>query len=121
MTAAGFPTLLHQQIAEMVSDFFAAQEHVDTALLVNSCARGQAVPDSDVDVAVLVKSTAGPAELRELEKLWGEFADAQSLIAQFRQAGRFAQVHLDVFDGRITPSIWDDGGGPDSFESEEDV
>ena len=47
-----------------------------------------------------------------------QFADAQPLIEQFRQAGRFSQVHLYVFDGRIGPSIWDDGGGPDSFEVE---
>jgi hypothetical protein len=76
------------------------------------------VPDSDLDVAVLVKSTTSVKELRELEMLWGEFAAAQSLIQQFRQAGRFSQVHLDVLDGRIAPSIWDDGGGPDSFEVE---
>lgn len=119
MTAtARFPTLLHQQVSELVGDFFATQTHVDTTLLVNSCARGQAVPDSDLDVAVLVKSTTSVKELRELEMLWGEFAAAQSLIQQFRQAGRFSQVHLDVLDGRIAPSIWDDGGGPDSFEVE---
>jgi hypothetical protein len=27
-------------------------------------------------------------------------------------------VHLDVFDGRIVPTVWDDGGGPDTFEIE---
>src|SRR5262245_9269708 len=32
--------------------------------------------------------------------------------------GRFTQVHLDVFDGRMVPTVWDDGGGPDSFEVE---
>jgi len=102
----------------MVRDFFAAQAHVDTTLLVNSCARGQAVPDSDVDVAVLVKANTSLEELKELEALWGNFAASEPLIKQFRQAGRFSQVHLDVFDGKITPSIWDDGGGPDSFEVE---
>lgn len=117
-TVACFPTILHQRVAELVGDFFAVQEHVDTTLLVNSCARGQAVPDSDVDVAVLVKSTTSGEERRELERSWGEFAAAQPLIQQFRRAGRFAQVHLDAFDGRIEPSIWDDGGGPDSFEIE---
>ena len=118
MTAAGFPAPLHHQVAELVREFFATQAHVDTVLLVNSCARGQAVPDSDVDVAVLVESSTSAEELRELERLWGEFAAGQALIDRFRQAGRFSQVHLDVFDGRITPSIWDDGGGPDSFEVE---
>ena len=118
MTPARFPTLLHQQVAELVGDFFAAQAQVDTTLLVNSCARGQAVADSDVDVAILVKSHTSAEEQRELERLWGEFAAGQPLIDELRRAGRFAQVHLDVFDGRIEPAIWDDGGGPDSFEVE---
>lgn len=116
--AARFPTLLHQQVTGLVREFFAAQACVDTTLLVNSCARGQAVLDSDVDVAVLVTSNTSPEELKELETLWADFAAVQPLIAQFRQSGRFAQIHLDVFDGRITPSTWDDGGGPDSFEVE---
>jgi len=110
--------MLHQQVAELVRDFFAMQAHFDTTLLVNSCARGQAVPDSDLDAAVPVKSSKSPEALKELETLWGDFAAGQPLIQQFRQCGRFSQVHLDVFDGRITPSIWDDGGGPDSYEVE---
>lgn len=117
-TTPCFPTILHRQLAELVGDFFATQAQVDTTLLVNSCARGQAVPDSDLDAAVLVKSTTSGEERRKLEMLWGEFAAAQPLIQQFRRTGRFTQVHLDVFDGRIAPSIWDDGGGPDSFEVE---
>ena len=32
--------------------------------------------------------------------------------------GPFAGVHLDLFDGRWTPSVWDAGGGPDAFETE---
>ena len=28
------------------------------------------------------------------------------------------KVHVDVFDGRIVPTVWDDGGGPDYFEVE---
>jgi hypothetical protein len=27
-------------------------------------------------------------------------------------------VHLDVFDGHMVPTVWDDGGGPDYFEVE---
>ena len=49
---------------------------------------------------------------------WEQFMAPQAVVQQFRSAGQFAHVHLDVFDGRVTPAVWDDGGGPDSFEVE---
>jgi len=42
----------------------------------------------------------------------------QPMVHRFRSTGRFTQVHVDVFDGRMTPTVWDDGGGPESFEVE---
>jgi len=39
-------------------------------------------------------------------------------VHRFRSTGRFTQVHVDIFDGRMTPTVWDDGGGPDTFEIE---
>jgi predicted nucleotidyltransferase len=50
-----FPTKLHQDTAELVRDYFLAIPGVDTVLVVNSCARGQAVPESDLDFAILTK------------------------------------------------------------------
>jgi len=50
--------------------------------------------------------------------MWQEFIATQPLIHRFRSTGRFTQVHLDVFDGRMVPTVWDDGGGPDYFEVE---
>jgi hypothetical protein len=50
--------------------------------------------------------------------MWREFSLTHPLIQRFRSTGRFAQVHLDLFDGRMIPTMWDDGGGPDSFEVE---
>jgi len=49
---------------------------------------------------------------------WNEFMATQPMVHRFRSTGRFTQVHVDVFDGRMTPTVWDDGGGPDSFEIE---
>ena len=51
---AVFPTELHEQTAEVVKDFFLDYPIVDTFLVVNSCARGQASPESDLDFAVLI-------------------------------------------------------------------
>lgn len=102
----------------MARDFFVRQPKVDTVLLVNSCARGQAVAESDLDMAVLVTAGASAGEVQGLEQSWARHMAAQPMIEQFRRAGRFSQVHLDVIDGRFTPAVWDDGGGPDSFEVE---
>ena len=102
----------------MAGDFFSAHAHVDTILVVNSCARGRAVAGSDLDMAVLILPTAPSQEVQSLTTMWQEFIATQPLIHRFRSTGRFAQVHLDVFDGRMVPTVWDDGGGPDYFEVE---
>jgi len=113
-----FPTALHRQVAEIARDLFAAHPQVDTVLVVNSCARGQAVPGSDLDLAVLIKPATASQEVQDLEMRWHDFKATQPLVRQFRSGGRFRQVHLDLFDGRMVPTVWDDGGGPDSLEIE---
>jgi hypothetical protein len=113
-----FPTESHQEVAELAWDFFSAHAQVDTILAVNSCARGRAVAGSDLDLAVLIMPTAATQEIQSLTTLWQKFMATQPLIHRFRSTGRFRQVHLDVFDGRMVPTVWDDGGGPDYFEVE---
>jgi len=53
-----FPTVLHHDAAEIVQDYFSAFPIIDTVLVVNSCARGLAVPESDLDFAILVRPDA---------------------------------------------------------------
>jgi hypothetical protein len=113
-----FPTVLHREVADLARDFFSAHAQVDTILVVNSCARGRAVPGSDLDMAVLITPTAPSQEVQSLTVKWQEFMATQPMVHRFRSTGRFTQVHVDVFDGRMTPTVWDDGGGPDSFEVE---
>jgi predicted nucleotidyltransferase len=114
----GFPTVLHRQAAELAGRFFNARAEVDTVLVVNSCARGLATCDSHIDLAVLVNPGTSLETVQGLEAAWQELRTQHPLLRQFRAAGRFTQVHLDVFDGRFAPPIWDDGGGPDAFEVE---
>jgi predicted nucleotidyltransferase len=118
MSSLAFPTVLHRQVAELTHDFFTAHRQVDTVLVVNSCARGQAVPESDLDLAVLVVRDATTQDVQALEKRWSDFSAAHPLVRQLKDVGPFAQLHVDVFDGRVTPLIWDEGGGPDSLEVE---
>ena len=113
-----FPTALHQQVAELVNKSFMAHPQVDTVLVVNSCARGQAVPESDLDVAILVSPTATTEGIQGLETSWQKILPTEAVVLQFKQSSRFAQVHLDFFNGEVTPTVWDDGGGPDTFELE---
>jgi predicted nucleotidyltransferase len=118
MLSLGFPTALHQQVARLAAGFFKTYAEVDTVLVVNSCARGQATSGSDLDLAVLVAPTATAQDVRDLEAAWLAFAAADPMVLKFRHAGRFTYVHVDVFDGQFGPTVWDDGGGPDSFEVE---
>src|SRR5258708_7515214 len=113
-----FPTEIHREVAELAQEVFSAQAQLDTVLVVNSCARGRAVAGSDLDMAVLITPAAPRQAVQSLERMWQEFSVTHPLIQRFRSNGRFNQVHLDVFDGRMIPTVWDDGGGPDYFEVE---
>jgi predicted nucleotidyltransferase len=115
----GFPTQLHQQVAELVRDSISAETAVDTVLVVNSCARGQATPESDLDMAILMPPTTTADAVLALEEHWRNYLEGQALVKEFKQAGRFALLHLDFFNGQFTPTVWEEGaGGPDGFELE---
>jgi len=113
-----FPTSLHHAVSEIILSFFGHLPEVDSILLLNSCARGKATPQSDLDAAVLLAPTVSPPQRDHLAARWHEFLHSDATIAAFRQSSPFTQVHLDLIDGRYTPAIWDDGGGPDDFELE---
>ncbi|HKF69059.1 MAG TPA: nucleotidyltransferase domain-containing protein, partial [Vicinamibacterales bacterium] len=118
MPSPAFPTARHQSVADLAARFFKGHAEVDTVLVVNSCARGRATPESDLDLAVLVKPPLPAQRCQQLEMAWLSFGEANTQLVEFRCASRFAHVHVDVFDGQFVTTIWDDGGGPDSFEVE---
>src|SRR5262245_24090008 len=118
ISALRFPTALHLEVAGLAGDFFSSHAYVDTLLVVNSCARGRAVAGSDLDMAVLITPTTPSQEVQSLTLKWEQFIATQPMVHRFRSTGRFTQVHVDIFDGRMTPTVWDDGGGPDTFEIE---
>ena len=112
----GFPTLLHEQAAERAYEFFHPRAGVDTVLVVNSCARGQAISESDLDMAVLVVPSLPDEAAASLEALWRQELASNEVLRRFRSSGEHAHVHLDVVRGKYLPETWDDGGGPDGFE-----
>ena len=113
-----FPTPLQQNAAECVRDYFSVIPNVDTVLVVNSCARGQAVPESDLDFAILVKPETSLDEKTKIETDWQTFAETRPALLKYKHSGPFAKLHLDIVDGNYVPNTIEQGAAPDPFELE---
>ncbi len=114
--SATYPTEAHRAVVEVATAHFAGLPQVDTILLVNSLARGHGTPQSDVDMAILVKPTVDAPALLTMEHAWANLRATDPTIVAFEQSSRFAHIHLDVITGHIEIETWDDGGGPDYLE-----
>src|SRR5678816_4872217 len=99
-----FPTQLHQDSAKLIRDYFSAIPGVDTVLVVNSCARGKAVPESDLDFAILVKPDTTAAEIKNIEHAWRMYSEKQPTFLKYKQSSQFAHLHLDIIDGNYRPA-----------------
>ena len=113
-----FPTKLHQDTAELVRDYFLAIPNVDTVLVVNSCARGKAAPESDLDFAILVKPGTAAAEIKKIEHAWRIYSEKQPTLLKYKQSSQFAHLHLDIIDGNYKPTNIEKGEPIDYFEIE---
>ena len=113
-----FPTKLHQDAAEIVRDYFKNVPETDTVLVVNSCARGQAVPESDLDFAILVSPETTEAQINIIHTAWQTFSGSQPAILKYKQSNPYAHLHLDIIDGNYIPAIVEPGEPGDSFEIE---
>ena len=113
-----FPTKLHQDTAELVRDHFLAIPKVDTVLVVNSCARGKGVPESDLDFAILVKPDVTAAEIKNIEQAWRIYSETQPTFLKYKQSNQFAHLHLDIIDGNYRPANIEKGEPIDYFEIE---
>jgi hypothetical protein len=69
-------------------------------------------------MAALVKAGTPTEEVAEMAAAWQRFAARNALVDKFMQMGPFSKVHIDIFDGAFVPPVWDEGGGPDTFEIE---
>jgi hypothetical protein len=111
-----YPTQEHQIAAEVISEYFVNNFHIDAVLLVNSCARGRASRDSCLDIVVLAKRDEGRSPLSELEAGWYELERSNEAIQNLYKAGKYSVVHPDFISGDFTPSEQDEAAGPDDFE-----
>jgi hypothetical protein len=101
---ATYPTEAHQRAAAAITEYFARREETDSVLLVCSCARGKATADSCLDMQVIVPTGCVAA----VEADWLRFAADNDVLAELDRAGRFSDLHLDVWDGVIVPGVIDE-------------
>jgi predicted nucleotidyltransferase len=113
-----FPTQLHQDSAELIRDYFLTLSSVDTVLILNSCARGQAVPESDLDMAILVKPESPAKEIRNIQTAWLTYSATQQIFLKYKQSSPFAHIHLDLIAGNYVPAMIEVGEPIDYFEIE---
>ncbi len=108
-----YPTSAHAAAAASIVEFFAAREETGTVLLVNSCARGRATPDSDLDMVVFV---APGMDMAALNDAWEAFRRHDPRIAAYLASGPFAVLHLDIEGGVIAPPEHAADEYPDGFD-----
>lgn len=116
--APAYPTTQHAAAAEAVVDIFSHHSAVDAVLLMGSCARGKASPDSCLDILVLVRPKALASQRRELEALWNKRYTSLPIFQELLAVGSFSHVDLELIDGVFSepPHGWTSGA--DSFELE---
>jgi hypothetical protein len=112
-----FPTKLHQDAAEIVRTYFKNVPETDTVLVVNSCARGQALAESDLDFAILVSPETAADRINIIHTDWQTFSGSQPAILKYN-SNPYAHLHLDIIEGKYTPAILEPGEAGDSFEIE---
>ncbi len=113
-----FPTKLHQDVAELIRDYFLAVPGIDTILVVNSCARGQAMPESDLDFAILTRPNTTRDQITSIENSWQIYSKTQPVFLRYKKSNQFAHIHLDIIDGNYTPTGLEKGEPIDYFEIE---
>ncbi len=113
-----YPTPQHAQAAQAVIDFFAQRAEPQAILLMGSCARGKASPDSCLDIMILVPPELPAFQRSALENAWLSYYARHEAFRAVRTVGAFSQVDLDIVDGVFMPRPrgWTDG--PDEFELE---
>ena len=113
-----YPTPEHELAAQRIVTFFARRSGVEAVLLVGSCARGRATPDSCLDMVILVSPDAWASRRRDLGDAWSEFTQAEEVFQALLRVGEYSHVDLDFHDGQFQARGHGWTSGPDAFELE---
>ena len=87
MPNATFPTDDHANMALIVAEYATRLGNVDTVLVVNSCARARAVPESDLDMAILI---SGDVDEAALEADWETHVSSKAEVQRFCRRSTFS-------------------------------
>jgi hypothetical protein len=113
-----YPTPQHQRAAQAIVDYFSRQPDVQAVLLTCSCARGKAVPESCLDVAILLLPEALAAKRAGLEGAWEGFYNTEPVFQPLLQIAKYSHVDLEFISGDFSPGYHGWTSGADEFELE---
>lgn len=113
-----FPTIQHSEAAHEIIAFFRMRTGVQSVLVVNSCARGKATPDSCLDIAVLLTPQDFAGEASNMELAWQEHYGTMPVFTRLKSVGLHSVVHLYFTSGEFVAKERDEVSEPDSFELE---
>ena len=116
--AAAYPTEEHRAAAEAISYFFSGLPETEAVLLVGSCARGKASPDSCLDTTVLVRPEVLSTEQPALERLWEDYQAREPAFRALERVGKYAFAECTFTEGCFRPRPRHYTSGPDEFEPE---
>jgi hypothetical protein len=113
-----FPTAIHQAAAEAVVDYWATDPRVQAVLLLNSCARGCAVPSSCLDMAILVAPDDHTAMQQDAWPAFERFLATDPASTALTAAVPWGAVEADLISSVYQPSEHGFTSGPDAYELE---
>ena len=112
-----YPTAAHEAAARYVVEQLKDDTTIKAILLTCSCARGKALPESCLDIALLVD----PMPRDKIKTLGKELEikfSHEGAIKVLESMGKWCGLHLSVFDGNFKPGYHGWESGPDDFELE---
>ena len=113
-----YPSIYHQKAAEKFAAFFYTRFGVDAILLVNSCARGKASPDSCLDLAVILTPAAFKPARAVFENDWEAFYHHEPVFADLEKCGVHPNIEPYFCDGNFSTLEHSWTSRPDEFEQE---
>jgi len=115
---AAYPTREHQLAAERTLAFFSQLPETQAVILVGSCARGKASPDSCLDIVVLVRPEVLSTERPALEQRWEEYSRSEPAFEAVKGVGKYSAAEIEFGDGCFRPQPREYTSEPDGFELE---
>jgi predicted nucleotidyltransferase len=113
-----FPTAEHRRAAEAFTSLYRGRSGIEAILLVNSCARGKASPDSCLDLAILLNPRTPISQRAAYQAEWESNLQHKPVFDELKKIGVYANTEPYFMYGQFNPGNHDWTSGPDEFELE---